>query len=96
LELKCDGKKGLSVSYQNLSFSYRNEEEGKVVEIKNLDLDIKEGELVLIKGPSGIGKTTLINLLLRFYDPIEGQVLINGQNIKELNFDYRKEISVCS
>ena len=67
-----------------------------MVEIKNLDLEINEGELVLIKGPSGIGKTTLINLLLRLYDPIEGRVLVNGQDIKELNFDYRKEISVCS
>ena len=61
-----------------MSFSYRNEKEGKIVEINKLNLTIKEGSLVLIKGPSGIGKTTLINLLLRFYDPKEGSVEING------------------
>lgn len=55
--------------YSNLSFSYRNERDGKNVEIWNLDLKFDEGKLTLIKGPSGIGKTTLINLLLWFYDP---------------------------
>lgn len=43
-----------------------------MVEIKDLDLTIKEGQMVLLKGPSGIGKTTLINLLIRLYDPMGG------------------------
>lgn len=67
-----------------------------MVEIKNLNLKFNPGQLALIKGESGVGKTTLINLLLRFYDPQEGSIEIAQQNIKELKLDFRKHISVCS
>ncbi len=86
--MDISGKKGLSINYKDLSFSYWNEKEGKMVEINKLNIEIWEGELVIIKGPSGIGKSTLINLLLRFYDPKQGEVRINSQNIKELKFDF--------
>ena len=43
---------------------------------------------MLIKGPSGVGKTTLVNLLLRLYDPKEGKVELNSQNVKDLKFSF--------
>ena len=87
-DLEVGDKKGLSVNFSDLSFSYRNEKEGKIVEISRLNLSIKEGQLVLIKGPSGVGKTTLVNLLLRLYDPKEGKVELNSQNVKDLKFSF--------
>lgn len=52
---------------------------------KGYNLVIEPGETVALVGPSGSGKSTIINLLLRFYDPLEGQVLLDGQDIKDLN-----------
>jgi ABC-type multidrug transport system fused ATPase/permease subunit len=62
---------------------------------KNLSLKIKPGTSNAIVGPSGFGKTTIINMVNRIYDPSEGDVLIDGQNLKDLKFEsYRKYISV--
>lgn len=54
----------------------------------NLKLHVDEGENVCIVGPSGSGKSTLSQLLLRFYDPLDGAVLVNGYDIKDLNLNY--------
>jgi len=51
---------------------------------------------VAIVGRSGIGKSTILNLIFRLYDPIDGTIEIDGQNIKNLNFDFRKEITIVS
>jgi len=67
--------------FRNVSFSYQEE---KV--LKNFNLEIKKGEKVGIVGHSGAGKTTLINLLLRFYDPDEGSIEIDAIDIRELTF----------
>ncbi|HXL01656.1 MAG TPA: ABC transporter ATP-binding protein [Candidatus Atribacteria bacterium] len=69
------------IRFKNVSFSYQEE---KV--LKNFNLEIKKGEKVGIVGHSGAGKTTLINLLLRFYDPEEGSIEIDGIDIRELTF----------
>lgn len=62
---------------------------------KNLDLKIEAGTTNAIVGPSGFGKTSMLHLLFRIYDPIDGEVLIDGQNIKECTFDsFRKHIVV--
>lgn len=62
---------------------------------KNLNLTINKGEKVAIVGENGSGKTSLMNLLMRLYDPTSGQILINGQSVDEINIEsYRKAFSV--
>ncbi len=75
------------IVFQNVSFSYpqRKEEEGSDEEstnVENIDFKIKAGESLGIIGATGSGKTTLINLLLRFYDIEAGGIYINGKNVK--------------
>ena len=64
-----------SIEFKNMSFSYR--ENQKLIE--NFSLKIHKGQKVAIVGPTGAGKTTLINLLMRFYDPVSGEILINDK-----------------
>ena len=70
-----------NISFKNVSFSYTKEKEF----IKNFNLEIKQGQKIAIVGPTGAGKTTLINLLMRFYDVNLGEILIDGINIKNIN-----------
>ena len=65
---------------RNVSFAY-NEKSDPV--LQNVNLSIKKGEKVALVGYNGAGKTTLIKLLLRFYDPTQGQILLNGVDIRE-------------
>ncbi len=67
------------VDIENLKFSYTPEKRL----IKNLNLSVKPGMTVAIVGPTGCGKTTLINLLMRFYEPQNGAILVDGENIKD-------------
>ncbi len=67
-----------AVAAKDVAFSYTPEKEL----IKHLDLDIKPGMRVAIVGPTGCGKTTLINLLMRFYDVDEGAIFVDGQDIR--------------
>jgi len=69
------------VEFKNVSFGY---DENKLV-IKNFNLEAKPGEMIALVGPTGAGKTTIINLLTRFYDVTEGEILIDGKNIKDLD-----------
>ncbi len=65
--------------------------------LKNLNLKINRGEKVAIVGDNGSGKTTIINLLLRLYEPTEGEILIDGIPITEYNIDdYRQKFSDVS
>lgn len=68
------------IIFENVSFAY----EDKLV-LKNINLKIKKGEKIAIVGPTGSGKTTLVNLIPRFYDPIEGKILIDGIDVKEMD-----------
>lgn len=62
---------------------------------QDFNLKIEPGTINAIVGESGFGKTSLFNLLLRIYDPIEGTVLIDNQNLKNLKLDsFRKLISL--
>ena len=72
------------VEFRNVTFSYPDEEETNVIE--NLSFSTKGGETIALVGPTGAGKTTIINLLARFYDPVEGEVLIDGQNVRNATF----------
>lgn len=67
------------ISFENVAFSYDKE----VELIKNLSLSVKKGMRVAIVGPTGCGKTTLINLLMRFYDLDEGGIFLDGVNTEE-------------
>lgn len=68
-----------NVDIENLKFSYTPEKKL----IKNLNLSVKQGMTVAIVGPTGCGKTTLINLLMRFYEPQRGSIFVDNENIKD-------------
>lgn len=79
------------VEYKDLSFSYQKEK--KVLD--KINLKLKAGETAAVVGPTGAGKTTLLHLLARFYDPDQGEILIDGLNIKNLKLDsLRREIGI--
>ncbi len=71
-----------NIKFENVSFHYSDDVNTEV--LSNINLDIKTGESVALVGPSGGGKTTLCNLIPRFYDATEGRILIDGQDIKEV------------
>lgn len=77
--LDCEGK----VSFKQVSFSYREE----VPLIRNLNLEVDKGNMIAIVGPTGSGKTTLVNLLMRFYDVNSGEISIDGKDIYHINRD---------
>lgn len=69
------------INFENVGFYYADD--GKEV-LSNINLDVKPGENVALVGPSGGGKTTLCNLIPRFYDVTDGRILIDGQDIKDV------------
>lgn len=69
-----------NIELKNVSFSYKKD----VPLLRNINLSVKSGQRIAIVGPTGCGKTTLINLLMRFYDVDEGEILIDGVNIKDM------------
>jgi subfamily B ATP-binding cassette protein MsbA len=85
-------KSGEEIYFDNVSFAY-----GKKTVLNDINLQIKPGQLVALVGASGAGKTTLSNLLLRFYDPQNGAVRIGGVDIREASTaDLRKQIAVVA
>lgn len=86
-------KTGSTVSFKNVSFSYP-ETKGRPV-ISDLTLDIKSGESVAILGATGSGKSSLVNLIPRFYDCTAGEVLVDGVNVKDCKLDeLRKKVGI--
>ena len=80
-----------SVTFKNIDFRYV---EDKPL-IQNLNIDVKPGDLIAIVGPTGCGKTTMINLLMRFYDINNGDILVDGKSIYDYSRDsLRKEIGM--
>ncbi len=72
-----------SMELQHISFSYRKD----TPLLKDLNLHVKQGQKVAIVGPTGCGKTTLINLLMRFYDIDAGKIYVSGHDVKEITKD---------
>ncbi|MFZ0246965.1 MAG: ABC transporter ATP-binding protein [Candidatus Binatus sp.] len=69
------------ITFRNVSFRYADD---SPLVLKNLSLEMKAGEFVALVGASGVGKTTLCSLIPRFYDATEGDILIDGRNVREV------------
>ena len=81
------------VIYENVGFSYNPEQPV----LRNVSLHAKPGEMVALAGPTGAGKSTLVNLLPAFYEPVSGRILIDGQDISGILLEaLRAQISVVS
>ncbi len=72
-----------AIEFRDVSFHYANE----IPVLKNISFSCKPGMMVALVGPTGVGKTTATQLISRFYDPIEGKILIDGQDIKHVTLE---------
>lgn len=72
------------IEFRNVNFSF---DRTKKV-LSDINLTIEPGDIVGIVGTTGSGKSTLINILMRFYDNYEGEIFVDGHNIKELSLEY--------
>ena len=83
---------GRSIAFDNISFKY---DEAEV--LKDISFETKKGEIIALVGPSGVGKTTLVNLIPRFYDPTGGSVKIDGVNVKDVTLkSLREQIGIVT
>lgn len=82
-----------TITFRNVSFSYPDASGDSV--LQDIDLEIKKGEFVAFLGSTGSGKSTLVNLIPRFYDATKGEVLIDGKNVKDYSTEnLRSEIGM--
>ncbi len=80
------------IKFENVNYKYDDSNE---YVLKNINLDVKAGEIVAFVGKSGSGKTTLVNLLARFFNTDEGKITVNGVNIKNIHLDtYRNKFAI--
>ena len=81
-----------SIVFQDVWFRYQD-----LDILKGIDLEVEKGQMLAIVGPSGIGKTTLVDLIPRFYDPKKGRILIDGIDIRELTLkSLRQQIGIVT
>lgn len=78
-------KKALEIRVRNLSFSYPAKTKKGIEIVKNINFDIKPGEKVALVGHNGAGKSTIVKLILRFYDPTHGSIYLNGRAYNAYN-----------
>jgi ABC-type multidrug transport system fused ATPase/permease subunit len=76
-----------TIIFKNVSFKYSEN-----LVLKNINLEIKKGKTIALVGQSGSGKSTLVDLIPRFHDVVEGEILIDGKNIKTLNLRDLREL----
>lgn len=74
-----------NISYKNVEFTYPSSSEKQA--LKELSLSIEKGQMIAVVGASGAGKSTIVDLLLRFYDVSQGEILIDGENIRNLKIE---------
>lgn len=85
-----------NITYEGIFFKYEEEADSDFV-LKDINMTIKRGEIAAFVGPSGVGKTTLLNLLPRFYDPQRGAVKIDGVNIKDAALkSFRDQVGIVT
>ncbi len=81
------------VSFRNVGFSYKP---GEPI-LHDVSFDVRKGQAVAIVGPSGVGKTTIINLVCRFYDPTDGIITLDGHDIRDIKVTHlRRQIGIVS
>lgn len=92
---KLKNPKKINIKFDNVSFSYPKNPDKLI--LKNFNLEINHGQKIVIIGKSGIGKSSIFEILLRFYNILEGKVIINEQNIAEISLsDLRSLFSYIS
>jgi ABC-type multidrug transport system fused ATPase/permease subunit len=85
------GRAAGAVRFENVCFEYT----GRTDTLTNISLDVEPGQVVAVVGPTGAGKTTLMNLIPRFYDPQRGRVLLDGRDVRTLSLEsLRQQISM--
>ncbi len=83
------------VEFEHVSFSYNDESDKYVLD--DVSFQIKPGETIALVGPTGAGKTTIVNLISRFYDSKKGRVLIDGYDIKEVSlYSLRRQMGIMT
>ncbi|NBD29236.1 MAG: ATP-binding cassette domain-containing protein [Alphaproteobacteria bacterium] len=81
------------IAFENVTFSYPSRPDSRA--LHGIDLHVQPGETVALVGPSGAGKTTIIQLLLRFYDPASGAVRLDGVDLRDMaRADFRRHIAL--
>ncbi|KFQ63780.1 Multidrug resistance protein 1, partial [Pelecanus crispus] len=86
---------GGSITIKDVAFNYPNRPEVKI--LQGLNLEVEKGQTLALVGSSGCGKSTVVQLLERFYDPLDGEILFDGKNAKTLNIQWlRAQIGIVS
>jgi ABC-type multidrug transport system fused ATPase/permease subunit len=80
-----------AIEFRNVSFGYESPEGDKIEVLKDISFKVEPGQVVAIVGPTGTGKTSLISLLSRFYDPWQGKVLLDDVDISDLKLQSLRE-----
>ena len=95
VEERLDAEKLLnpkgSIIFENVSFGYNKNADNSRRILENINFSISPGQIIAVIGPTGAGKTSLISLLTRFYDPWEGRILIDGKDIRDLELKSLRE-----
>ena len=89
------GNRGLDIEFRNVSFTYPGKDPETHAALRNVSFTVQAGETIALVGRNGAGKTTIVKLLTRLYDPDEGEILVGGRNIKEFDLrELREQVGV--